>query len=225
MYLWPPAARRDSPMPIRPTRARRPEPRKQPDRTRQRLLESAFDEIHRNGFRAAGLDAILKKAGVTKGALYHHFGSKQALGYAVVDELVRPFVEARWRPAVESSDPVSAGIAIVRDMLVNRADMAASLGCPFNNLCQEMSPIDEGFRKRLNAILHDWRESTIEGLRRGQEQGLVRRDADPRAAAAFIIAGVEGSIGMAKAARSKEFLQAGMAGLIDYLEHLRPAHG
>lgn len=211
-------------MPARPTRARGPEPRKQPDRTRQRLLESAFEEIHRNGFRAASLNAILKKAGVTKGALYHHFGSKQALGYAVVDEMVRPFVEARWRPAVESSDPVAAGIAVVREMLVTRADMAASLGCPFNNLCQEMSPVDEGFRKRLNAILHDWRESTIEGLRRGQAAGHVRRDADPKAAAAFIIAGVEGCIGMAKASRSKEFLQAGMAGLIDYLEHLRPAH-
>lgn len=211
-------------MPVRPTRARGSEPRKQPDRTRQRLLESAFEEIHCNGFRAASLNAILKKAGVTKGALYHHFGSKQALGYAVVDEMVRPFVEARWRPAVESSDPVAAGIAVVREMLVTRADMAASLGCPFNNLCQEMSPVDEGFRKRLNAILHDWRESTIEGLRRGQKQGHVRRDADPKAAAAFIIASVEGCIGMAKASRSKEFLQAGMAGLIDYLEHLRPAH-
>lgn len=214
------------PKPSRAARALRPQrpaSRRQPDRTRQKLLGSAFEEIHRNGFRAASLDAILKNSGVTKGALYHHFGSKLELGYAVVEEVVRPFVEARWRPAVESQDPVSAGIGIVKELLMTRADMAASLGCPFNNLCQEMSPVDEGFRKRLNAILDDWRNSTIEGLKRGQANGAVRKDVDPRAAAAFIIAGVEGCIGMAKASRSKEFLQAGMTGLIDYLEHLRPS--
>ena len=204
-------------------RSRRAAPRRQPDRTRQQLLGSAFAEIHRNGFRAASLDAILHSSGVTKGALYHHFRSKLGLGYAVVKEVVRPFVEARWRPAAEAADPIAAGIAVVREMLVTRAEMAATLGCPFNNLCQEMSPVDEGFRKRLNAILDDWRDATVEGLKRGQARGTVRRDVDPKAAAAFIIAGVEGCIGMAKASRSREFLQAGLAGLIDYLEHLRPA--
>ena len=197
--------------------------KRQPDRTRQKLLASAFEEIHRNGFRAASLDAILENSSVTKGALYHHFGSKAELGYAVVDEVVRPFVEARWRPAVESDDPVAAGVAVVRDMLITRADMASTFGCPFSNLCQEMSPVDEGFRKRLNSILDDWRNATIAGLRRGQQKGTVRKDVDPKAAAAFIIAGVEGCIGMAKASRSKEFLQSGMRGLIDYLEHLRPS--
>src|SRR5262249_7743733 len=57
------------------------------ERTRGRLLQAAFHEIYRSGFRTADLDAILATAGVTKGAPYHHFGSKDALGYAVVDEV------------------------------------------------------------------------------------------------------------------------------------------
>jgi TetR/AcrR family transcriptional regulator, transcriptional repressor for nem operon len=52
------------------------------------LLKAAFKEMHRSGFRSADLDAILAKAGVTKGALYYHFDDKEALGYAVVDEVV-----------------------------------------------------------------------------------------------------------------------------------------
>lgn len=60
---------------------------RQPDITRQRLLECAFDEIHKRGFRSASLDAILDKAGVTKGALYHHFPSKLALFESVFDRL------------------------------------------------------------------------------------------------------------------------------------------
>jgi len=56
-------------------------------RTRERLLRAAFQEMYLSGFRSADLNAILAAAGVTKGALYHHFDSKEALGYAVVAEV------------------------------------------------------------------------------------------------------------------------------------------
>ena len=200
--------------------------RRSPDATRQKLLERAFEEIHRNGFRAASLESILADAGVTKGALYHHFEHKAELGYAVVDEVVRPWMEETWRPVVDSDNPIDAAIATIRERLKARSEMALTLGCPFNNLTQEMSGIDEGFRSRLSAILHDWREATAGALRRGQANGTVCADVDARAAAAFVISSIEGCVGMAKASQSREFLQAGFHGLIEYLEHLRPqSHG
>lgn len=196
--------------------------KRQPDLTRQKLLERAFEEIHRNGFRAASLDSILADAGVTKGALYHHFGNKAELGYAVVDEVVRPWMEEMWRPVLAAGNPIDAAIKAIRERLKERSEMALTLGCPFNNLTQEMSGVDEGFRTRLNAILHDWRNDTAEALRRGQQNGTVCADVDARAAAAFVISSIEGCVGMAKAAQSREFLEAGFRGLIEYLEHLRP---
>lgn len=197
--------------------------RRAPDATRQRLVGRAFEEIHRHGFRAASLDSILADAGVTKGALYHHFGTKADLGYAVVDEIVRPLVESGWRAVLEAPDPVDGAIRLIRERLRAGGEAALTLGCPFNNLVQEMSPVDEGFRQRLAAILEDWREATARALRRGQKAGTVRRDVDARVAAVFIIASVEGCVGMAKAARSRDFLEAGFDGLIHYLEQLRPA--
>jgi TetR/AcrR family transcriptional repressor of nem operon len=62
------------------------EPR-DPVRTRQRLLQAAFQEVYHTGFQGSDLETILDGAGVTKGALYHHFENKEALGYAVVDEV------------------------------------------------------------------------------------------------------------------------------------------
>ena len=196
--------------------------RRTPDATRQKLLERAFEEIHRNGFRAASLDSILEDAGVTKGALYHHFGNKAELGYAVVEEVVRPWMEERWRPVLEANNPIDAAIRLIRERLDARTGMALSLGCPFNNLCQEMSPVDEGFRKRLNAILDEWREATSEALRRGQGNGTVNTAINVRAAVTFIISSIEGCFGMAKASQSREFLEDGFRGLVQYLEHLRP---
>ena len=43
------------------------------------LVQAAFREVHKSGFENAGLDTILAATGVTKGALYYHFGSKKAL--------------------------------------------------------------------------------------------------------------------------------------------------
>lgn len=199
--------------------------KRQPDQTRQKLVERAFEEIHRNGFRAASLDSILADAGVTKGALYHHFSSKAELGYAVVEEAVRPWMEQIWRPITESDSPIDAAIDVIRRRLRERSDLALSIGCPFNNLTQEMSGIDEGFRTRLSAILHDWRNGMADAIRRGQAKGTVCADVDARAAATFIVSSVEGCVGMAKASQSKEFLEAGFRGLIEYLEHLRPHSG
>ena len=196
--------------------------RRQPDQTRQKLLECAFQEIHRSGFRSASLEAILDSSGMTKGALYHHFGSKAELGYAVVEEMIRPWIEANWKPAAKAENVIDAAIGLCRELTRIRSETAITCGCPFNNLINEMSPVDEGFRTRLQGILDDWRAGIAQALREGQRRGTVRKDAEPAAAAAFIIASIEGSVGLAKANQSREFLEAGMRGLIDYLEYLRP---
>ena len=196
--------------------------KRQPDVTRQQLVAAAFQEIHRNGFRAASLDAILASTGVTKGALYHHFGSKQELGYAVIEEVIRPFIEEGWKPAVGAPNVIDAAIALCKRLTRERSEMAVTLGCPFNNLINEMSPVDEGFRTRLNAILKEWHDGIAAGIAAGQAAGAVRKDVNPSATATFVIASIEGCIGIAKAAQSRELHEEGFRGLIDYLEHLRP---
>ncbi len=191
------------------------------DNTRARLLEAAFHEIHRNGFRAASLDAILRETGVTKGALYYHFKNKAELGYAVVEEIIRPFVHENWEPILGADNVIDGAIEVMHKRIEERGEMALTLGCPFNNLIQEMSPVDEGFRDRLHTLLEEWREGVAQGIRRGQEKGHVRRDVDPQGTADFIISAIEGCIGMAKGAGCRTFYAGGMRGLEEYLNHLR----
>ena len=85
-----------------------------PDITRSKILEAAYQEIHVQGFQSASMSEILLKAGVTKGALYHHFENKMALGYAVVDEVVAAMLEEEWigplRNAGPDVIPVLAGL-------------------------------------------------------------------------------------------------------------------
>ena len=80
---------------------------KQPDFTREKILQAAFCEIHRQGFQAASIANILQDTGMTKGALYHHFPTKQALGLAVIDEVIKQRLDGViFRPLRESDRPV-----------------------------------------------------------------------------------------------------------------------
>src|SRR5713101_6554433 len=192
-----------------------------PDLTRQTLLQAAFQEIYRSGFQAASLDNILSKVGVTKGALYHHFGSKQELGYAVVDELIREHVLNRWVRSLEKAEnPIDGLLAILRSKEPHPG-FDQRLGCPLNNLAQEMSPLNEGFRKRLESVFREWREGIAKALRRGQEGGQVRSDVDPVEAADFFLAALEGSVSLAKNAQDRNLFDNCKAGLSRYLESLR----
>jgi TetR/AcrR family transcriptional repressor of nem operon len=211
--------------PRKTARSTGPRRTRAPEATRERLLGAAFDEIFRHGYQAASIDSILASTGLTKGALYHHFADKAALGHAVVDEVVRGFTLRRWTmPVTESeADPVTAIQSALRNVIAeseSRPELI-ELGCPLNNLTQEMSPLDEQFRARLSATFELWTGEFAAALQRGRSDGSVRSDVDPHAAADFIVAAIEGSFGLAKSAKSVRILRSNLNQLCDYLDSLR----
>lgn len=195
------------------------QPAKQADVTRDKILDAAFDEMHRYGFQAASLSSILTRTGLTKGALYHHFPAKLDLGLAVVDEVIgRQFADNIFTPLQESAYPLEA----LKDLLRRKRAKPEliELGCPLSNLMQEMSPLDEQFRKRLNDLMQRWLDSLAEALRRGQKLGQVRPDIDGAKAALFIISALEGCVGIAKNMQSKKTYQQCFDQLIAYVSSL-----
>ncbi len=191
--------------------------------TRQRILASAYQEIHRNGFQAASLTTILERTGVTKGALYHHFPNKAALGFAVLDEVIKDKVVQFWlRPLEEYSNPIDGLEHLIGAAGKNISNEDVLLGCPLNNLCLEMSPISDGFRQRLNQIYEFWREAFARSLRSGQADGTVSKHIDTTSCATFIVASLAGCRSLAKNTQSRNVLTACGQNLIRYLETLRP---
>ena len=195
-----------------------------PENTRRRILKAAFGEFYRNGFHGGSLNRIVEEAGTTKGALFHHFEGKNDLGYAVVEEVIQPQIKACWLdPLANSIDPIAALKSTLRQFVRGEdGNRHLAQGCPLNNLAQEMSPLDEGMRKRVEKVYVAWREGLAAALARGIKAGTVRSDISPRKVAAFVVAAQAGIIGTAKNAQSKELMAEAGAGLLEYLDGLKP---
>src|ERR1044071_2301959 len=125
-------------------------PTKTAEDTRSRILQAAFQEFHRNGFQGGSINRIVDAAGTTKGALFHYFAGKNDLGYSVIEEVVRPLVKSRWFDVLTGSiDPVTDLKRAMKSFAQEEAGKNGILhGCPLNNLAQEMSPLDDEFRRR-----------------------------------------------------------------------------
>ncbi len=193
-----------------------------PESTRQRLLQAAFREVFRSGFQSAGIDAILAATNVTKGALYYHFESKEALGQAIIEEIVAEITRDRWlRPLSQSKNknPIDALIGIVQAIPARSQDVKR--GCPLANLTQEMSALNEQFRKRLERIFNAWQEGIATALREGQYAATVRRDLVPEETASFLIALVEGYEVLAKNAQDAKVWNMGIKNIVSWLNSLR----
>jgi TetR/AcrR family transcriptional repressor of nem operon len=209
---------------IRKRSPRRQATSRNPERTRGLLLQAAFQEMYRSGYRSADLDAILAAAGVTKGALYYHFNDKEALGYAVVDEVMASDLHRKWvQPLQNAKDPIEALVRIVQSESVKREDVRR--GCPLLNLSQEMSGLDEGFRRRTAKLFKNWHDAVAEALRDGQKRGVVRNDINANETATFLIATYEGYVVLGKNSQDPRMMQSGQRRVSGQLESLRPARG
>jgi AcrR family transcriptional regulator len=154
--------------------------------TRARVLEAAADVFARSGFAAATLNDITAEAGATKGALYFHFTSKDALAGAIVAEH-----ESQWAPLVEAvtaaaPNPLVAAVALTYEFGVRlRDDPVTRAGI---RLTTEHELIDAD----LPAPFLDWTESVQTLLTEARRDSLLRAGVTPAPTARAVVSGFYG---------------------------------
>jgi TetR/AcrR family transcriptional regulator, transcriptional repressor for nem operon len=192
------------------------------ERTRAALVVAAFEEMHRQGYQGSSIDRILERVGVTRGALFHHFPSKLALGLAVVDEHIREGIAQSWLVPLERGEDALTAIADLIDEKARSVTAAEiQLGCPLNNLAQEMSPLDEQFRELTRDVFAGWRGGITARIAGELLAGRLVAGVDPEQAALAVLALYEGGVSLAKNEQSRAPLLAAAAGARRYLESLR----
>ena len=151
---------------------------------RKALVEAAVDLWSTTGWRGTGITVVAERAGVTPAGLLHHFGTKEAFLLAVVKEL-------DLQTLARFDDRHSVGGLEMLRMLPEMARQPAERPALWRLLLMlqaenfdSTSPAYEYFVGRQEVV----HELLAAALRRGQESGEVRADADPRMVAAEILA-------------------------------------
>ena len=196
-------------------------PPRDPVATRAHILEVTAKEMAEKGFQATSLGDILDKTAVSKGALYHHFPNKLALGYAVLEEVfAKDFLE-NWHASFTQEEPIDAFAQWVRALGEETTLEELQYGCPVCNIATEMCSVDEGFRDRIFNTFETLEKGLSDTLTRGQQQGVVKHDINTAAVAKFIVAAFQGIAIQGKYARDINVFVATVHCMSDYILSLK----
>ena len=150
------------------------------------ILRKAFELIYAKGYRNTSIDEIIATTAVTKGAFYYHFKSKDAMGLAIINEILKPTLNGSFiEPLRSGADPVHSIYGLIRYLLLEDEFLQVEYGCPAANFTQEMTPWDSKFTKVLEELADEWAKVMVAALERGQQDGLIRADVVPGASYAF----------------------------------------
>ena len=189
--------------------------------TREQILDAATRLMHVSGYRGTSLDDVLRESGVGKGNFYYYFKSKEELGYAILDRIVRGFVERTLEPsfADPSRPPLDRIHRFLDGVLETQRQRNCVGGCPMGNLASELSDVHEGFRRRLAEIFTRWRERLTEALREAQSDGSLAPACDAGRLAQFLVASLEGAILMSKVTKEIQVMETCVGELKAHLAH------
>lgn len=124
--------------------------------TRRKLIGAAVDVFGEVGYAAAGRIAIIERAGVTKGALYHHFDSMDALVGAIIEEGCGTVLDAfasschRSSPALEG---MIHGMFAAAEVVAGdkTARVATHLALALGEFHQAAAAVQTGWLRHLSA--------------------------------------------------------------------------
>jgi AcrR family transcriptional regulator len=102
------AAREGNAMVARPDSAEAPARRRNPDLTREEILDVAVREFARHGLAGARVDEIAAQTRTTKRMIYYYFGGKEQLYIAALERVYSLFRDVEARLDVNDLDPVAA---------------------------------------------------------------------------------------------------------------------
>ena len=151
--------------------------KRDPAKSRERILAAALDEFARHGLGGARVDRIAARAGANKRMLYYYFGNKEALFLAVLESSYAQIRNAERALDLEHLEPRAALerlVAFTWDYFLRHPEFMTLLNS--ENLHQGRHVARS---RRVREIHSPFVEMLRQILRRGEARGIFRRGVDP----------------------------------------------
>jgi TetR/AcrR family transcriptional repressor of nem operon len=167
---------------------------------RTRILDAAMTVIRQKGYAATRLDDICAAAGVTKGAFFHHFASKEALGVAAAQHWSLMtgtlFEDAPYHDHADALDRVLAYIGFRRAILQGTT---GEFTCLVGTLAQETHISSPAIARAARASIFGHAATLEPDITEAKAQHCPDADWTPESLALFTQATLQGAFIMAKA--------------------------
>ena len=183
--------------------------RKKPDvPTRDRLLQAGVLVFSQSGFNGSSVQDITEAAGVPKGSFYNHFGSKEALGAAVIDYYwENKACDALQVLDQDTLDPIDRLRQYFERVMHAVEEMGFTCGCFIGNMTAELSDHSSVVSDQLSAVYVQWTRRVAGCIGAAQQAGIIRSKADPETLATFALNAWEGALLRARVEKSRRPLQ------------------
>jgi TetR/AcrR family transcriptional repressor of nem operon len=179
-------------------------------RTREDILESVINAVHRNGLTATGLSKLFDLSGASSGSFYNYFSSKQELGHALIDFEWEKLKTHILEPSKQRSEsPIDQLFWILEVLEKKQHKEPFCGGCLLGNLIVDLAEQDPSFREHLAQIFSQWEDALAERLIQAQEQGNLKPKTDPKILAGQIMTVLEGAMLMGKLYQDTDRLHQG----------------
>ena len=161
--------------------------------TRLTILNKAFDLIYSKGYQTTSIDDIIATTQVTKGAFYYHFKTKDEMGVAIIEEILKPTMQESFINPIENSEnPLDDFYNMISYLLLEDPFLQVKYGCPVGNLTQEMTPWNNQFSNALLELVNQWKITIEKSVVNAQKSGLIRKDVNGEQVAYFMMSGYWG---------------------------------
>ena len=161
--------------------------------TRNTILQKAFELIYTKGYQTTSIDEIIATTKVTKGAFYYHFKTKDEMGLAIINEILKPTMKNDFiKPLQNAKNPIKENYDMTKALLLENPFLKLEYGCPAGNLTQEMTPWNIEFGKALAELTLEWQQTIENSIKIAKENGTVRDSVNPQQVAYFIMSGYWG---------------------------------
>lgn len=182
--------------------------------TREKILKRCFEAMEVVGFEALRADKEVLNLNISKGALYHYFPTKLDIGYAMVDEIIKPMYEKKWSGLIDRSEGIAATIyQIVESEKQEATEKKILRGDVLYNLMLEMSGVDLKFRQKLEEVLEMQVKILQKSLLAGKTSNEIKPGVDSRSMAYLLIGQLHGCYAIAKTRASKDVFVSMVNGL------------
>jgi len=188
---------------------------------RTRLLEAARDIIRAKGFAATSVDDLCKAAEVTKGAFFHHFASKEALGVAAAEFWAETtsafFAAAPYHAPADPLDRVLAYVAFRRAII--EGDPAA-FTCLAGTMIQEVHDTSDPIRAACGRAILGHAATLVADIEAARQARGVAGDWTAESLARHTQTVLQGAFILAKAGDAPEFARESLDHLARYIRRL-----